>query len=133
MNIQIAKEQLKEKGYCVFNLKDFNEEYYNFFKENFLCNEFKNLQSAFKSLRADYSFEIKKESEITHGKIQTEFETFEEANFEKNKILDKKEKKEIAKISQIWYYTEPHRIENIIKKQDTSITRYKYYFKNHYI
>jgi len=114
MNILEAKQHLKENGYCFFNLKDFKEEYFAFLKDYLMCNEAKNIQKAFKYLRADWS-ENDGETFVPK-RLQSQFLNFEEANLQKEEILQKK--KDGFKLSQLWFYTEPYEVEKIINKND---------------
>lgn len=116
MNISEAKQHLNEKGYCFFNLKDYNEEYFNFLKKYLMCNETSNIQKAFKFLRADWS--EKNGDEFSQGKIQKYFLNFEEASLQKKEVLQKMENQEISKLFQIWFYTEPYEVEKILNKND---------------
>ena len=43
MNIKKAKETLQTKGYCNFDLKEFDEEFYKYL-EQFKCTADKNLK-----------------------------------------------------------------------------------------
>ena len=77
MRIEESKIFLKEKGYTSFNLKDFNLDYYNLLLP-FKCNETHNLKKELKGLRASYiKTNINKDS----------YNSFEEAEFEKNELI----------------------------------------------
>ena len=96
MTIEESKNLLKTKGYTSFNLKDFNEDYYNKLLP-FKCNESNNLKKFLNGLRADASgVSLHKDN----------YNSFEEAQAEKNKIienffLNKKENSE--GFAQIYY------------------------------
>jgi Rps23 Pro-64 3,4-dihydroxylase Tpa1-like proline 4-hydroxylase len=77
MTIEESKNLLKTKGYTSFNLKDFNEEYYNKLLP-FKCNESNNLKKYMKGIRAD-----------ANGlNLYKDCNSFEEAEVEKNKAIE---------------------------------------------
>ena len=81
MNIQEAKEKLKKDGYTSFELKEFDEEFYNFLLP-LKCNEENNLKSQYTHLRANGGFHLENGVEDTSKdkiKLQDKFESFEEA------------------------------------------------------
>jgi hypothetical protein len=55
MNIDFndAKKHFIEKGYCSFNIKDFDLEFYNFIEKFLICDDKKNLRELFHSFRYD--------------------------------------------------------------------------------
>ena len=77
MTIEESKIFLKEKGYTSFNLKDFNLDYYNLLLP-FKCNETHNLKKELKGLRASY---------IRNNINKDSYNSFEEAEFEKNELI----------------------------------------------
>jgi Rps23 Pro-64 3,4-dihydroxylase Tpa1-like proline 4-hydroxylase len=99
MNFLEAKIFLKENGYCSFNLKDYNQDYFDFVKNNFNCNEENNLQKYFTGIRAAYK------TKDTFGSIEESlferYSSFEEANQKKLEILNESEF-----INQLWLYSE---------------------------
>lgn len=129
-SIEEAKRMLKTKGYCTFNLKDFNIEYYNYIEQTLKCTPDRNLKSSCKSLRANYMDNNTKQ----HISIQKKFESFQAASEVKEDIISNNP---IDNIMQIWHTTEglsdnqmegydsnkdPEKLTNIYK----SITRYFY-------
>ena len=95
MTIEESKNLLKTKGYTSFNLKDFNQEYYDYFLP-FKCNEESNLKEHIKGLRADYvGMNLQKDS----------YKTFSEAEIEKEELLQivKGKKEGENNFSQIYY------------------------------
>jgi hypothetical protein len=96
MTIEESKNLLKTKGFTSFNLKDFNEDYYNKLLP-FKCNESNNLKKFLNGLRVDAAgISLQKDN----------YNSFEEAETEKNKIvenffLNKKEKS--PGFAQIYY------------------------------
>jgi len=106
MNIIESKEILKTKGYCTFNLLDFNEELLK--KIDFLkCNDNKNLKEYITNLRLDINFE--------NGSSNSSefFDTFIDA---KNKSEDLINSIPNGKISQMWYYKEANELLQKINK-----------------
>ena len=107
MNIQEAKEKLKKDGYTSFELKDFDEEFYNLLLP-LKCNEEKNLKESYTHLRCDGSFHLDNFREDTSKekiKLQTEFESFDAATIKKNEIVDILKTDSKLNISQLWYYS----------------------------
>jgi hypothetical protein len=109
MTIEESKNLLKTKGYTSFNLKDFNEDYYNKLLP-FKCNESNNLKKFLNGLRADGDA----------GKINVQkddYNSFEEAEAEKNKLVEKyfsNKKEKSAGFAQIYYQNHFNRIfENV--------------------
>lgn len=76
-SIETSKIFLKENGYTSFNLKDFNEEYYNLLLP-FKCNEDTNLKREIKGVRATY---------LKNSVNNDSHTTFNEAKLEKEKIV----------------------------------------------
>ena len=95
MTIEESKNLLKVKGYTSFNLKDFNQEYYDFLLP-FKCNETNNLKKEIKGLRADYPG-------CNFNKDR--YNTFEEAEADKNEIIKKLTESAEGHFSQIYYQT----------------------------
>ena len=81
MNIEKAKEKLQKDGYTHFNIKDFDENFYNYLLP-FKCSEEKNLKNFMHNLRADYG---NGKSKVN---IQDNFESFEKASEKKKEILN---------------------------------------------
>jgi len=105
MNIQEAKEKLKKDGYTSFELKDFDEEFYNFLLP-LKCNEEKNLKNYYTNLQADGGFRL---DDFTQDhskgiiKVQDEFKSFDEASKKKNELLDIQKTDSKLILSQLWY------------------------------
>lgn len=99
MDIISAKKHLKEKGYCWFNLKDFNQLHYQFVHDHFKCNEKKNLKHLFTGLRANYTI---RQSQ-TYSVFET-YPTFEEAEAKQNEIINLCQSDSTSNIAQIWRY-----------------------------
>jgi Rps23 Pro-64 3,4-dihydroxylase Tpa1-like proline 4-hydroxylase len=110
MNIIESKEKLKKDGYTWFNLKDFDENFYNYLLP-LKCNETKNIQSIFTQLRAD---EVSDRDSSERIRISDNYGTFENAKRKKEELyqeLQKIEKQIISRpipadFSQIWYYSD---------------------------
>jgi len=123
MNIQEAKEKLKKDGYTSFELKEFDEEFYNFLL-HLKCNEEKNLKNYYTHLRGDGGFHLEEYREDTSKdkiKIQTDFESFEEASKKKNEIVDMLKTDSNCMMSQLWYYCN---MSSIIPTDATNVDRY---------
>jgi hypothetical protein len=112
MTISEAKEKLKKDGYTSFELKDFNEEFYNFLLP-LKCNEEKNLKHKYKHLRADGGFHFEDYREDTSKpkiKLQDSFDSFESASKKKNDIVDMIKNDSGCIMSQLWYYCDMNQI-----------------------
>jgi hypothetical protein len=123
MNIKEAKEKLKKDGYTSFEIKDFDEEFYNFLLP-LKCNEEKNLKNYYTHLRGDGGFHLEQYREDTSKdkiKIQTDFESFEEASKKKNEIVDILKTDSNFMMSQLWYYCN---LNSIIPPDVTGVDRY---------
>jgi hypothetical protein len=96
MTIEESKNLLKTKGYTSFNLKDFNQDYYNKLLP-FKCNESNNLKKFLNGLRVDGNgLSLQKDN----------YNSFEEAEAEKNKIVESfllNKNKNSANFAQIYY------------------------------
>ena len=122
MNIQEAKEKLKKDGHTSFELKDFDEEFYNFLLP-LKCNEEKNLKNYYTHLRVDGGFHIEDYREDVSKdkiKIQTNFESFENASKKKNEIVDILKTDSNCMISQMWYYSDLSSIISSEKTEDVN-------------
>lgn len=96
MTIVEAKEKLKKEGYTSFNLKDFDEEFYNFLL-HLKCNEEKNLKSKMNMLRMD----------VRSQDIMQAFDSYELANnYAELIIKDCYENNELVNFSQYWYFND---------------------------
>ncbi len=117
MSPQEAKSQLRTKGYCSFQLEDFDEDFFNYL-EKYKCNSEKSLRQQQTMLRADFKnpYEIDKSTSINES-----FKTFEEANKKKEEIL---KDTSIVKedFFQIWLFN--HINDDTLKKLYDKITKY---------
>ena len=105
MSIQEAKEKLKKDGCTFFNLKDFDEEFYDFLLR-LKCNEETNLKSKMNHLRLDIEGGI---TNIPSKKVQIQhkFDSFEEANNAAElAIKDCYETNKSVTFMQYWYYND---------------------------
>ena len=83
MNIQEAKEKLKKDGYTSFELKDFDEEFYNFLLP-LKCNEEKNLKNYYTNLKADGVVgKFPRDTSKDMIRLQGDFKSFDEASKKK--------------------------------------------------
>lgn len=104
MNIIEAKKLLQTKGYCNFDLKEFNEELLTHL-EKFKCNSHKNIKKWMNHLRLDYcSIEHDEYKEV----LNETFDTFDSAKEKANKIFDLKDS---INVHQVWYYKPLHEID----------------------
>lgn len=111
MTIEESKIFLKQKGYTSFNLKDFNFDYYNLLLP-FKCNETHNLKEHIKGLRAD----------CPGLNIQKSYNSFQEAEFEKNSIglID------TSAFAQMYYQQHIAPVfENVMRKSNNSNVFYE--------
>jgi Rps23 Pro-64 3,4-dihydroxylase Tpa1-like proline 4-hydroxylase len=95
MTLIEAKESLKLKGYCDFELKDFNEDYYNLFEKIKYKKEDTKYLDYFKMVRFDYH----NESTETHVRHSNTFDSFEDANIFKKELL---KTYDYENMSQLW-------------------------------
>lgn len=106
MTIVEAKEKLKKEGYTSFNLKDFNEEFYNFLL-HIKCNEEKNLKSKMNMLRMDMKSQRHLNSNSKQIQLTKAFDSYELANnYAELTIKDCYENNELSKFGQYWYYND---------------------------
>lgn len=143
MNLNDAKQQLKEKGYCSFNLEELNKDTYNNIKKYYMCNSEKNLQEFFINLRADLIHQGEKAGKYDNPKSKNDFNSYKEADSFKNELLTKCNDGSLL-ASQIWYYNDLNSINlkleklyedtnsevlnNLIKKTYDEIVRYFFDF-----
>jgi Rps23 Pro-64 3,4-dihydroxylase Tpa1-like proline 4-hydroxylase len=123
MNIQEAKEKLKKDGYTSFEIKDFDEEFYNFLLP-LKCNEEKNLKNYYTYLRANGSFNLDGGADDTSKdkiRIQDDFESFEEASKKKNEMVDIRKTDSNFMLSQLWYYSN---LISIIPTDEQDVDQY---------
>jgi Rps23 Pro-64 3,4-dihydroxylase Tpa1-like proline 4-hydroxylase len=117
MNIDQLKSDIITKGYTHFNLKDFNEDYYNQLLE-FKCNETHNLKHLMTSVRVDgTSLEID-EIQIQENSKYSSFEEASNVRLETLKLIK-------GTPFQSWFYTEYNilPINEVIKKIKYNIAR----------
>ena len=95
-NIEKAKEKLQKDGYTHFNIKDFDENFYNYLLP-FKCSEEKNLKNFMHNLRADYG---NGKSKVN---IQDKFESFEKASEKKKEILNFIKTNKVP-VQQVWFF-----------------------------
>jgi|694.fasta_scaffold09611_12 hypothetical protein len=93
MNIEKAKETLQAKGYCNFDLKEFDEEFYKYL-EQFKCTADKNLKEHMNNLRLDANLNN------TNLQINERFETFDLAKQKADEILNQSK----LNLWQVWYF-----------------------------
>ena len=116
MNIDQLKSDLTTQGYTHFNIKDFNEEYYNQLLE-FKCNETQNLKHLMTSVRVDGTSLESDEIQIQEHSKYDSFEEASKVRLEKLKL--------IKEPFQSWFYTEYNILpfDDIIKKIKHNIAR----------
>ena len=95
MTLIEAKESLKLNGYCDFELKDFNKDYYNLFEKIKYKKEDVKYLNNFKMIRFDYH----NESTEVHVNSSKEFDSFEDANIFKKELFKKYDYENMA---QFW-------------------------------
>ena len=124
MNIQEAKEKLKKDGYTSFELKAFDEEFYNFLLP-LKCNAEKNLKNYYTNLKADGGFhleDLKQDHSKGMIKLQDDFKSFDAASKKKNELLDIQKTDSTLILSQLWYF---NNLSQIIG-EDTSRSSFKH-------
>ena len=123
MTLIEAKESLKLKGYCDFELKDFNEEYYNLFEKIKYKKEDVEYLNYFKMVRFDYH----NESTETHVRHSKQFDSFEDANIFKKELL---KTYDYENMSQLWISSLQFPKDFIDKKFETVFYDILEYFYN---
>ena len=109
-SFQDAKEHFLSKGYCTFNIKEFDLEFFEFINDFLICNDEKNLSEFILRGRFDSK------------DLQTNFEyqTFEEMENYKKDLIEKYdgyyEDKKTPYITQCWYYSHPDNAHRYLKK-----------------
>jgi len=95
MNIDFndAKKHFIEKGYCSFNIKDFDLEFYNFIEKFLMCDDKKNLRELFRSFRYDDTNKSIRYTSPTHS--------FNDAREKQLELINNC--KNDDEISQVWY------------------------------
>jgi hypothetical protein len=124
MNIQEAKEKLKKDGYTSFELKDFDEELYNFLLP-LKCNAEKNLKNYYTNLKADGVFhleDLKQYHSKGMIKLQNDFKSFDEASKKKNELLHIQKTDSTLILNQLWHYNDL----NEIIGESSSISSFKH-------
>lgn len=96
MNIDFndAKQHFIDKGYCSFNIKEFDIDFYNFLNEFLLCDNEKNLKEIFHTFRFD--------SENQNVRYRSQISSFDDAKQKQLELI--KNCEDPSKISQIWYF-----------------------------
>ena len=93
--IEEAKEKLQKEGYCTFELKDFNTQYYNLLEKIKYKISDNNYLENFNAIKFDYH-NIKSNIHISDRYV---FKTFEEATVNKEELL---KNYDYENIHQIW-------------------------------
>lgn len=96
MTLIEAKESLKLNGYCDFELKDFNQEFYNLFESLKYIDGNTNYLNQFKMVRFDYRKDGEPNEDISAHYM---LNSFIESNNKKNQIIKEYDEKYI---SQVW-------------------------------
>ena len=110
MNIQEAKEKLKKDGYTSFELKDFDEEFYNFLLP-LKCNEEKNLKNYYTNLKADGVVgKFPRDTSKDMIRLQGDFKSFDEASKKKDELIDIQKTDSTLILGQLWYFNDLSRI-----------------------
>ncbi len=116
--MESVKQQLNEKGYAYFNMKD-----YDMFSEDlkyyskYICNESKNLKEYIRGIRLDAVAKDEYQNEFKNGKIQLnkDYSSFEEAKREMQ-IMESKMDSNSVHAFQKWYFSSNHDISNDLEK-----------------
>ena len=117
MNVEEAKIQLKEKGYCSFNLVDFDDSLIQYI-EKYKCNDIISLKDKMINLRADYKNPYELEGSQN---INKQFSSFEHTDSAKWEILNREDinRKDFF---QIWLYNNLQ--DDGVKRVFDKITKY---------
>jgi hypothetical protein len=113
MNIQEAKEKLKNEGYTSFELIDFDKDFYDFLLP-LKCNEEKNLKEKYIQVRANIKYlpSYNGPHYFSEMSNNTTYETHEDASHMVHNILNQVNDTDGIDISQLWYYSD---INNVIE------------------
>ena len=123
MTLDEAKKNLKEIGYCNFDLKDFNPEYYTLLEKiKYKVSDKKYLEN-FKALRFDHHNDKKN----IHKSYREVFPTFEETNVKKEELIKEYEYEHSA---QLWLLSESVPKDLIDEKFETLFYDILEYFYN---
>jgi hypothetical protein len=139
MNIQEAKEKLKKDGFTIFELADFDKDFYDFLLP-LKCNNEKNLKDKYAQVRANVFYDkYYTGDEFVGLNNNNQYETYEEASGKVYDILNKINNTPGTGLSQLWYYSD---IDNVIEPQYTlpnkqyvisgqnSLNKFKNYIEN---
>jgi len=117
MNIESAKQNLKEKGYCSFELNEFDENLYEYIKKYKTSSEVSRKEN-YTNLRADFVGDYWTK---IYGNINEDMGSFEKANNKKEEILSQI-KNTNRDMFQIWLF---HNVSDInLTKIYNKITKY---------
>ena len=117
MNLESAKQNLKEKGYCSFELKEFDENLYEYIKKYKTSSEVSRKEN-YTNLRADFVGDYWTK---IYGNINEDMGSFEKANNKKEEILSQI-KNTNRDMFQIWLF---HNVSDInLTKIYNKITKY---------
>lgn len=100
------KNILKNKGYCVFNLEEYDQNFLKYL-EKIKCNSNKNIQNWMNHLRLDARTNRLDNKSI---QINDAFPNFESA---KNKVTEILNSNEIKELNQVWYFKPAFEIDEI--------------------
>jgi hypothetical protein len=123
MTLNEAKKNLKEIGYCDFDLKDFSPEYYTLLEKIKYKVSDKNYLQNFKVIRFDYH----NDKTDLHNNYRESFQTFEEANIKKEELLKNWDYEHTA---QLWLLSESAPMHFIDEKFETLFYDILEYFYN---
>jgi hypothetical protein len=105
--MELLKQQLNEKGYTYFNMKDYDMfsedlEYYS----KYICNESKNLKNKIRGIRVDGVPKDEFKSEFNNGRIQIQKDctNWENAKLAMDEISSKMDLSPLGHSFQKWYY-----------------------------
>ena len=115
MNLVEAKESLFKNGYCDFDLKDFSEESY----DEFLKIKYNTSDTDYLERFTRVKFDFHDDNTNTHIQSSNKFKNFENANTEKNNLLNSYNEEYAA---QIWLFS-----DNVPQENDNRIISQTYY------
>lgn len=127
--MELIKQNLHEKGYTYFNMKD-----YDVFSEDlnycskYICNESKNLKNHISGVRVDGIFKNEFDSEFGNKKIQLQKDcgNWKEAKAVMDEISSKMDLSPSTLFMQKWYYFHDEGINQDFKKIANKVVKELY-------
>ena len=127
--MKLVKQQLKEKGYTYFNMKDydmFSEDLEHYSK--YICNESKNLKNQVTGVRIDATIKNEFKSEFNNKSLQLihSYPNWEEAKAAMDEFSFKMDLSQSDAFIQKWYWAEINNLNTDLKKLADKIVKVLY-------